>query len=193
MPKTVLLKMKEIRIKNMVCPRCIMAVESQLEKLKLPFDSVSLGKVVFRIELSEVEISQLKKNLTPLGFEILKNKDAQLIESIKNKLQELVGEADIASGFNLSNFFGKTIGQDYSKLSHLFSSLEGQTIEKYFIQLKIDKVREWLFYNELQLSEMAWKLGYSSVQHLSSQFKKITGMTPSDYKKLKSSGTEGWK
>jgi AraC family transcriptional regulator len=193
MPKTVLLKMKEIRIKNMVCPRCIMAVESQLEKLKLPFDSVSLGKVVFRNELSENQISYLNNNLTPLGFEILKSKDTQLIESIKNKLQELVREADITSGFNLSDFLGKTIGQDYTKLSHLFSSMEGQTIEKFFIQLKIDKVREWLFYHELQLSEMAWKLGYSSVQHLSSQFKKITGMTPSDYKKLKSSGTEGWK
>jgi AraC-like DNA-binding protein len=112
----------------------------------------------------------------------------QRIERIKNLFTLLFQGEEIPSGLNISTYIKSHISEDYSMLSHLFSSMEGITIEKYFISLKIGKVKEWLFYEELTLSEMAYKLDYSSVQHLSSQFKKITGMTPSEYRKLRKDG-----
>jgi AraC family transcriptional regulator len=176
--------MAEILIKNMVCPRCIMAVESSLAKQGLPYEKVELGKVTFGKVPSADEIADLEGQLTPMGFEILKDKDVQKIERVKNLLNELV-QNEVPSGINLTQHITDKIPEDYTRLTTLFSSMEGITIEKYFINLKIEKAKELLFYQELTLSEMAWKLGYSSVQHLSTQFKKVTGMTPSEYKKLK--------
>jgi YesN/AraC family two-component response regulator len=185
--------MKELMIKNMVCPRCILAVENVLIHLKIPFEHVALGKVRLRADLVEKKKDLLETDLLNLGFEVLKDKDIQKIEKIKNLFSELMQQQEIPAGFNIITYIKEHIPEDYSGLSHLFSSIEGITMEKYFIQLKIEKVKEWLFYQELNLSEMAWKLDYSSVQHLSSQFKKLTGMTPTEYRKLVKKGGLGWK
>ncbi|MFC0264862.1 helix-turn-helix domain-containing protein [Fontibacter flavus] len=184
---------KEIQVKNMVCPRCILAVEQSLQQLGIPFEKVVLGKVFLSHMIEEGKILQLEQAFHQLGFEILKSKEVQKIEEIKRLLNGLVQQADIPEGFNLIDFIKEHILEDYSSVSYLFSSTEGITIERFFIQLKLDKVKEWLFYEEMQLSEMAWKLGYSSVQHLSSQFKKSTGMTPTAYKRIRKGSVEGWK
>lgn len=184
---------KEIQVKNMVCPRCILAVEQALKQLSIPFEKVVLGKVLLSDPIEESKFIQLEQEFLQLGFEILKTKEVQRIEEIKHLLHSLIRQADIPGGFNLTDFIREHIIEDYSRVSHLFSSTEGITIERFFIQLKLDKVKEWLFYEEMQLSEMAWKLGYSSVQHLSSQFKKYTGFTPSAYKRIRKGSDEGWK
>ncbi len=180
-------------IKNMVCPRCVLAVENLLQRMDIPFESVVLGRASLKASIDGQPLIQLEKELKALGFEILKSREVKRIEEIKNLLHSVFLKEEIPSGFNLMNYISEAIPEDYSRLSHLFSSMEGITLERFFITLKIEKVKEWLFYEELQLSEMAWKLGYSSVQHLSSQFKKITGMTPSAYRKLKISTNTGWK
>jgi AraC family transcriptional regulator len=175
--------MEEIKIKNMVCPRCVMAVEAIAKELGLDYKEVILGSLVLSFPVSPSEEAMLEARLKAIGFEILRENDAVIIEKIKTFLISIVQHADIPPRFSLTETIHAHLSEDYSKLSSLFSSMEGQTIERYFIQLKIDKVKEWLFYGEYQLSEMAWKLGYSSVQHLSSQFKKVTGMTPTAFKK----------
>ncbi|MDN3668700.1 AraC family transcriptional regulator [Echinicola jeungdonensis] len=183
--------MEEILIKNMVCPRCIMAVEDSLQREKIGYEKVMLGKVFLPIQPTQDQFEKWETQLNKLGFEILKAKEHQKIETIKNQLHQLLQKDEISGEINMSEWITMHLTEDYSSLSHLFSTLEGVTIEKYFINLKIEKVKEWLFYQELNLSEMAWKLGYSSVQHLSSQFKKVTGMTPSEYKKLKEKPRKG--
>jgi AraC family transcriptional regulator len=185
--------MEELTIKNMVCPRCITAVENIFKQHQLPFERVLLGKVLLKEPLDEKTFHALEKVLNPIGFSILQDKEVKKIEKIKTLLRNQLLEPELPSPFNLSHFIKLHLLEDYSRLSHLFSSTEGQTIEKFFIELKIDKVKELLFYEELNLSEIAWKLGYSSVQHLSSQFKKQTGMTPSDYKKQRKVTQKGWK
>lgn len=184
--------MTEVMIKNMVCPRCVMAVEDSLKVSGIAYDTVILGKAYLKDqELTRAKLEAWEARLNELGFQVLKAKDAQRIEKVKNHLQRLLLADEIPQSLNLTGYLREELSEDYSRLSHLFSSTEGVTIEKYFIQLKIEKVKELLFYQELQLSEMAWKLGYSSVQHLSAQFKKLTGMTPSEYKKLKEKPRKG--
>lgn len=180
-------------VKNMVCPRCVLAVENLLKRMEIDFEKVVLGRVSLKNPLKAARLTQFENELNSLGFEILKNRDVKRVEEIKNLLYLVFQKEEIPTGFNLMDYISEAIPEDYSRLSHLFSSMEGITLERFFINLKIEKVKEWLFYEELQLSEMAWKLGYSSVQHLSSQFKKITGMTPSAFKKLKKSNSTGWK
>lgn len=177
--------MPDILIKNMVCPRCIMAVEKVFKDSDIPFQKVQLGKVTTKTPVSKEQESVLEAALLPLGFELLKGKEVQTVERIKNSLHSLLEMEEIPSSLNLSDHIKEAVPEDYSRLSHLFSTLEGITIERYFISLKLEKTKELLFNRELQLSEIAWKLGYSSVQHLSNQFKKIVGMTPSAYKKMK--------
>ncbi|MGY6522600.1 MAG: helix-turn-helix domain-containing protein [Mongoliitalea sp.] len=178
--------MEQVKIKNMVCPRCVMAVKSIAQDMNLAIQEVRLGSLVLNNSLTAEEANALEKRLQAIGFEVLKSKESVIIEQVKTLLTSLVQEGAIVEGFNLMDAIQQDQQEDYSKLSNLFSSMEGQTIERYFIQLKINKVKEWLFYGEFQLSEMAWKLGYSSVQHLSSQFKKVTGMTPTAFKKISS-------
>lgn len=177
--------MEVLHIKNMVCPRCIMAVRETLETLDILCSRVSLGRVELEERLPQEKMDKLETSLLNLGFEVLKDKELQSIERIKNLLIQMVNEGSIPFSFSLSAFLPEHLLEDYSRLSHLFSSLEGITIERFFIQLKIEKVKEWLSYGEYNISEASYKLGYSSVQHLSTQFKKITGMTPSAYKTLK--------
>ena len=175
----------KLYIKNMVCSRCKMVVKAEIEKAGLQPVSVELGEVELKETPSEAQLLQLNTALKALGFEMIDNKKIQTIEKIKNIIVTLVHHADHDIKTNLSSCITSQIHQDYNYLSNLFSEVEGTTIEKYFIAHKIEKVKELLVYDELTLSEIADKLGYSSVAYLSNQFKKITGFTPSYFKTLK--------
>jgi AraC-like DNA-binding protein len=167
----------------MVCNRCILAVKQELEKLTSKPFSVSLGEVVLEDPLTEKQTHQFREGLSTLGFELLDDTKQKQIEKIKNLLVTKVQSGELEEHFSISEYIGKSLRKEYSTISRLFSEVEGMTIEQYFILLKIEKVKEWLAYDELTLSEIAWKLGYSSTAHLSAQFKKMTGLTPSHFKK----------
>ena len=169
----------------MVCNRCIMVVREELEKLGLHPSQVSLGEAEIN-ELTAEKKMILKERLALLGFELLDDKKAKLVEKIKNAIIEIIhyGE-DLDNRIKFSKQIEKKVGVDYHSLSTLFSDTEGTTIEKYIINQRIEKVKELLVYDELNLSEIAFKTGYSSVQHLSTQFKKVTGLTPSHFKQIK--------
>ncbi len=176
-----------IFIKNMVCPRCIMSVEQILKEHGLSYKNIKLGEVELNDTPQATQLSSLGKALENIGFELLDDQRQQQIEKIRNLLIQKVQEADIEEHFTISKYLSAHLHKDYSHMSRLFSEVEGITIEQFFILQKIEKVKEWLIYNQQSLNEIAWKLGYSSVQHLSSQFKKITGMTPGTFKKIGSS------
>ncbi|MEO7265085.1 MAG: AraC family transcriptional regulator [Ferruginibacter sp.] len=174
----------KLYIKNMVCNRCIMVVKQQLENMKLQPLHVTMGEVELKKPLTEKQELQLNTKLKSLGFELLDDKKQMQIEKIKTLLIQQVQSGQLEDHFSITDFLIKSIHKDYSQLSRLFSEVEGITIEQFFILQKIEKVKELLIYAELNLSEIAWKLGYSSVAHLSSQFKRITGLTPSAFKKI---------
>lgn len=171
-----------VQIKNMVCDRCITAVQNEFEKLNIPTKSVVLGEVVTLDSISKETKNQLKANLENIGFELLEDKKHQLIERVKNIIIELIHHKHTQLNINLSDYIGDQIGMDYSSISKQFSESEHTTIEKFVIAQKIERVKELISYNELTMSEIADHLHYSSVAHLSGQFKKITGITPSEYK-----------
>ena len=173
-----------IYVKNMVCNRCIMVVRQELENLKLQPLHVAMGEVELKKPLSEKQKQHLNIKLKTLGFELLDDQKQKQIEKIKSLLIQQVQSGELEEHFSITDFLTKSIHKDYSQLSRLFSEVEGITIEQFFILQKIEKVKEWLIYAELNLSEMAWKLGYSSVAHISAQFKRVTGFTPSGFKKL---------
>ena len=174
----------KLHIKNMVCNRCIMVVNNELEKLGLHPASVELGEVVLSEELSDIQKDQVKSALEKVGFELIDNRKSQLIERVKTLLIELVHRQNNQLNTNLSDYLILQLGHDYSSISTLFSEVEGTTIEKYYIAQKIERVKELLVYDELSLSEIAHLLNYSSVAHLSKQFKKTTGLTPSHFKQI---------
>lgn len=174
----------KLLIKNMVCPRCVMAVERILKDNKLSYHAVRLGEVESENPLTAVQLKQLAIDLQKVGFEILDNQKKNQIEKIKIFLIQKVQSGDIEEHFSLSETLSKQLHKEYTQISRLFPEVEGITIEQFFILQKVEKVKEWLVYNELTLSDIAWKLGYSSVAHLSSQFKRITGLTPSGFKNL---------
>ncbi|MEZ7505241.1 helix-turn-helix domain-containing protein [Flavobacterium sp. Arc2] len=167
----------------MVCGRCEMAVKTTLEKMSLPVVSVDLGEVLFSRELKSEEKQPLALALKELGFELLEDKTSKVIEKIKNLIIDLVHNQNEKLKVNFSAFLSDELHQDYSALSKLFSEEEGATIEHYFIAQKIEKAKELLVYDEMSLSEIALYLNYSSVAHLSNQFKKVAGMTPTYFKK----------
>ena len=169
----------------MVCSRCKMVVKDLFEKIGLHTTSVELGEVEIKQLPSAIQINQLNAALKVLGFEIIDDKKVQTIEKIKNLIITLVHHSNDEITTNLSTYISSQLLQDYNYLSNLFSEVVGTTIEKYFIAQKIEKVKELLVYNELNLSEIADQLGYSSVAYLSNQFKKVTGLTPSYFKTLK--------
>lgn len=169
----------------MVCNRCIMVVQNELEKLGLATKDIKLGEVNFQRELIPSERIALGQALEPLGFEIIDDKKGRIIEKIKNIIIDLVHHQDNDVKSNLSDILSEALQQDYNYLSNLFSEVEGTTIEKYFIAQKIEKVKELLVYDELSLSEIALRLNYSSVAYLSNQFKKVTGLTPSHFKQIR--------
>lgn len=176
----------EFSIKNMVCARCIKTVTDIFLQAGAKLKSVRLGAVETLADLSIEQFTIIREKLKTEGFELLDDLRSKLIEQIKNEIVHLVhyGELDEMK-VNLSSFLTDKLQKDYNYLSNLFSSVEETTIEQYFILQKIEKVKELLVYDELSLSQIAFKLGYSSVAHLSNQFKKTTGFTPSEFKKLK--------
>ena len=174
----------KLYIKNMVCNRCIMVVTQQFEKAGLKPVEVKMGEVELSKEPSGTQLDKINLSLKNLGFEILDDQKQKQIEKIKNLLIGKIQSGEIEEHFILSEFVSKKLNKEYSQLSRLFSEVEGTTIEQFFILQKIEKVKEWITYDELTLSEIAWKLGYSSVAHLSAQFKKVTGLNPSHFKKL---------
>ena len=173
----------KLHIKNMVCNRCIEAVEDLLESLNKKAKTVRLGEVDLINELTPPELSELREMLCSRGFDLLEDKNSQIIERIKSLLIDIIHGESEPIKINYSTYLEAQIGRDYSFLSNLFSSVEGITIEKYTILQRIEKVKELLMYDELTLAQISDKLNYSSVQHLSNQFKKSTGMTPSAFKK----------
>jgi AraC-like DNA-binding protein len=176
-----------IHIKNMVCPRCIKAVETTLTRFGIGYSEVKLGEVILNKNLGSDERNELSENLKNQGFEMLDDKKSQLIEKIKNSIIEIVHHQDDPHKIgHLSDQLPKLLGHSYSYLSSFFSEMEGITIEKYLILQKIEKAKELLSYSELNVSEISYQLNYSSSQHLSRQFKSITGMTPSEFLKKNS-------
>lgn len=174
----------KLYIKNMVCNRCIMVVKEELEKLKLHPSSVNMGEVELSKLPTERQLHSLNERLKELGFELLDNQKQKQIEKVKNLLIKIVQSGEVEDHFSISDFLSKGLNKEYSYISRLFSEVEGITIEQFFILQKTEKVKEWLVYGELNLSEISYRLGYSSVAHLSAQFKKVTGLTPSDFKKI---------
>lgn len=171
----------------MVCPRCVKAIEATLTRFGISYSEVKLGEVLLNENLSLDKRSELSESLENQGFELLDDKKSQLIEKIKNSIIEIVHHQDDPHKIgHLSTQLPKLLGHSYTYLSSFFSEMEGITIEKYLILQKIEKVKELLSYSELSISEVSYQLNYSSSQHLSRQFKSITGMTPSEFLKKKS-------
>lgn len=173
-------------IKNMVCNRCIKVVKDELVKIGLSPISVELGEVHLAEAVSRDQLRRVNEILQEFGFALLDDKKGQLIERTKKLIIELAHQKNNLLKTNLSDYLSEHLAHDYHYISHLFSETEGTTIEKYFIAQKIEKVKELLVYDELSLSEIAYHLNYSSVAHLSNQFKNITGFTPSHFKNIKS-------
>ena len=171
-------------IKNMVCNRCIIVVKQELEKLKLRPTGVTMGEVELQKPATQKQLLQLNDHLNELGFELLDDRKQKQIEKIKNLLIKHVQSGELEEHFSISLVLSKALNKEYSYISRLFSGVEGITIEQFFILQKIEKVKEWIVYGELNLSEISYRLGYSSVAHLSAQFKKVTGLTPSHFKKM---------
>lgn len=177
--------MEVLYIKNMVCNRCIMVVESEFEKLDIQTLSVELGEVRLDKKLTTEQKNKLSERLESLGFSLIDDKKGRLIEQVKNLIIELVHYNNNNLKINLSDYISDKLHHDYNYISNLFSEVEGTTIEKYFIAQKIEKVKEFLVYDELTLNEIAFNLNYSSVAHLSAQFKKVTGLTPSHFRQIR--------
>jgi AraC family transcriptional regulator len=175
----------QLYIKNMVCDRCILAIKQQLENTGISYYNVNLGEVELDLEPSPEQLEQLNKNLTAIGFELLDDKKDKLVEKIKNIIISLIHRNEDSRNKKMSAILEEKLQLDYPYLSNLFSSMEGVTIEKYTIRQRIEKVKELLTYKELSLSEIAEQMDYSSVQHLSQQFKKETGLTPTKFRELK--------
>jgi len=172
-----------LAVKNMVCPRCIMVVESLLNQLNIEYEEVRLGEIKLKQPIKTQVKELLEKEIEKLGFEVLNDKKTQMIERIKNAIVHMVHHQENPEMIgHLSEQLPPLLNTGYSTLSKLFSEVEGVTIEKYLILQKIEKAKEFIVYDELSLSEISYRLNYSSVQHFSKQFKSVTGMTPSAFK-----------
>ncbi len=169
----------------MVCIRCKMVVKEELKNLRLTYVIVELGEVEILETMSEAQQVQLKFALLKSGLELMDDKKSMLIERIKNVVTEMVNHTEGEIKTNFSDYLTKKLNYDYTYLANLFSEVVGTTIEHYLIAHKIERVKELLMYNELSLTEIAFKMHYSSVAHLANQFKKVTGLTTSHFKQLK--------
>jgi len=174
----------------MVSLRCKMMVKEELKKLGLKYVVVDLGTVEILEDITQKQRLQLKKNLLKSGLELLDDKKSILIEKIKNVITEMVHYTDELPKENYSEYISEKLGYDYTYLANTFSEVKGITIQQFIIINKIERVKELLLYDELNLSEISYKLNYSSAAHLSNQFKKVTGLTPSYYKQLKNKRTD---
>ena len=177
-------------IKYMVSLRCKMVVQEELNKLGLNYVAVDLGIAEILEDITESQRKQLKESLLKSGLELLEDKRAILIEKIKNVIVEMIHYSDELPKQNYSDYISEKLGYDYTYLANTFSEVKGITIQQYIILHKIEKVKELLLYDELNLTEISYRLHYSSVAHLSNQFKKITGLSPSFYKQLKEKRNE---
>ena len=175
----------KIYVQNMVCIRCKMVVRSELEKLGLHYITVDLGEAEIQEEISAEQLARLGVALKKTGLELMDDKRSILVEKIKTIIIELVHYADDQIKVNLSDYLSEKLNHNYTYLANLFSEVKGTTIEQFYLAHKIEKVKELLVYDELNLTEIAWKMHYSSVAHLSNQFKKMTGLTPTHFKNLK--------
>lgn len=174
----------ELYIKNMVCNRCVMAVEEILQKEDIADFRVEMGKITLTHPPEKEKMQTIEKRLNEVGFEIISDAKSRLIEEIKKVTRDYVYTHQEEIKVNFSEHLSSLLNHDYNYLSVLFSSVTGTTIEKYLIHLKIERVKELLVYGEKTLSEIAFEMGYSSVAHLSGQFKKVTDFTPSEFKQL---------
>jgi AraC-like DNA-binding protein len=175
--------METLHIKNMVCARCIRTVRDELTALALGVQSVTLGEAIVE---GDVNYSDIRARLEAQGFELLESNTARLVENVKTAVIQLIRSGALETlTERISEYIAHTVGKDYEYLSHLFSSVEAITIERYVILQKIERVKELLMYDELTVSEIAYCLGYSSTAHVSRQFKEVVGMSPSDFKALR--------
>lgn len=172
----------QLYIKNMVCDRCIMVVRQELEKAGLQPVKVELGKAEVAHNFGEGEKERFVERLRAVGFELLEDKRRVVAERIKNRIIELVHRKDNELKINLSDHLSAELQQDYSSLSKLFSEVEACTIEQYYIAQKTERIKELLSYNELSINEIALTLNYSSAAHLSNQFRKVTGISPREFR-----------
>ena len=172
-------------IKYMVSTRCKMVVKEELKKIGLHFIIVDLGEIEIMENISEDKRALLRKGLANSGLELMDDKKAILIEKIKNVIIEMVHYSDEMPKVNYSDYISEKLHHDYTYLSNIFSEVKGMTIQQFIITHKIERAKELLLYDEYNLTEISYKLNYSSVAHLSNQFKKVTGLTPSHFKKLK--------
>jgi AraC-like DNA-binding protein len=175
----------KLYIKYMVSARCKAVVKDELKKLGLHFIVVDLGEVEIMETLSAEELDELKAALFEAGLELMDNKRAILIEQIKNVIIEMVHHSDELIKVNFSHYLSEKLNHDYTYMANLFSEVQGSTIEHFIISHKIERIKELIIYDELNITEIAWKMNYSSVAHLSNQFKKMTGLSPSHFKQLK--------
>ena len=178
-------KSMKLYIKYMVSIRCKMLVKSELDKFGLHYGVVDLGEVEVQEHLTDEQLGLIKIELLKSGLELMDDKKAILVEKIKNIIIEMVHYEDELPKTNFSDYLSEKLHYNYTYLANLFSETKGITIEHFMILHKIEKVKELLIYDELTLSEIAWKLHYSSVAHLSNQFKKMTGITPTAFKNLR--------
>jgi AraC-like DNA-binding protein len=169
----------------MVSLRCIMVVKEELKNLGISYATVNLGEVEIFEKISEHQKEALSLNLKKIGLELLDDKKSILIDKIKNEISLMIHQAESLPKINFSDFISERLGYDYTYLSNIFSEVQGITIQQFIIFNKIEKVKELLIYNELNLTEISYLLDYSSVSHLSNQFKKVTGLTPSFFKQMR--------
>ena len=169
----------------MVSNRCKIAVRDELKKLGLHFIVVDLGEVEIMENLTFDKREMLKRGLLDSGLELMDDKKAILIEKIKNIIIEMIHHSEEIIKVNFSDFLSDKLNHNYTYLANLFSEVQGTTIEQYIISNKVERIKELMIYDEHNITEIAWKMGYSSVAHLSSQFKKVTGLSPSHFKKMK--------
>lgn len=178
------MKSPKLFIKNMVCPRCIYTVESILSKADIGYSTVALGEAELLKPATKAQLAQLDKELKAMGFELIDNRKSVLIENIKKAVLSYINEQAAERRINLSAWVAEKLNYEYTHLSHLYSSIEGITIEQYYILQKVEKAKELLVYDQLSMAQIADLLGYSSVHHLSAQFKKVTGLTPSHFRRI---------
>lgn len=176
----------KLYIKYMVSLRCKMVVKEELREMGIPFIQLELGMVETAYDITPEQQEELKKKLIKSGLELLDDKKAILIEKIKNVIVELVHYSDEMPNMNYSDYIAEKLDHNYSYLSNIFSEVKGITIEHFIINHKIERVKELLLYDELNLTQISQIMNYSSVAHLSNQFKKVTGLTPTFFKELKS-------
>jgi AraC family transcriptional regulator len=176
----------QLYIKNMVCDRCILVVRGQLDAVGIAYKNIQLGEVELVKPITDEQIALLKTHFSILGFELLDDRKSTVVTQIKSAIIQLIhNNAIVELNKKLSVFLSERLQMDYHYLSTLFSSVEGITVEKYVILQRVERAKELLIYDEMTINEIADALGYSSVQHLSQQFKKITGLSPTHFKQLK--------